>query len=265
MEPVEGARTFLTSGSAYDAFMGRYSRPLATVFVDSVGLTAGHNALDVGCGPGALTGVLVERLGVSAVSAFDPSGPFVAECTSRFPGVEVRLGRGEAIPFDDHQFDFAFAQLVLHFVSDPNQVANEMFRVLRPGGIAAACVWDFADEMEMLRLFWDCALEVDKNAPDEARTLRFGGLGEIAQLLEQSGFSAIAETTLHVTSTYETFDELWQGFLAGIGPAGTFCLSLSNEQRASVRSEMYKRLGSPTGKFVLGATARSAAGRTPKR
>ena len=265
MDPVEGAQTFLTSGSAYDAFMGRYSRPLASAFADSVGLRlgTGHSALDVGCGPGALTGVLIDRLGMGSVSAIDPSAPFVEECAARFPGIDVRLGRAEAIPFADHQFDFAFAQLVLHFVGDPEKAASELLRVLRPGGVVAACVWDFADEMEMLRLFWDCALEVDTNAPDEARKLRFGGEGEIADLLERSGFSEISKTTLHVTSAYETFDVLWQGFLAGIGPAGVFCLSLTNDQRASVRHEMFKRLGSPSGVFTLGATARSASGRSP--
>jgi SAM-dependent methyltransferase len=263
MEPVEGARMFLTTGAAYDAFMGRYSQPLATVFVDSVGLTTGHNALDVGCGPGALTGVLVERLGTTAVSALDPSAPFVAECAARFPSVDVRLGSAEAIPFDDHCFDFALAELVLHFVTDPAKAASELLRVVRPGGVVAACVWDFADEMEMLRLFWDSALAVDPNAPDEARTLRFGGEGEISALFRAAGFRNIAEKKLHVTSTYEMFDELWQGFLGGIGPAGAFCLSLSEEQRGAVRAEMFKRLGSPVGKFTLGATARSASGRAP--
>ena len=169
METPEGARSFLTSGNAYDAYMGRYSRLLADVFADAVGVGRGHRALDVGCGPGALTGVLVERLGVEAVFACDPSPPFVAECAVRHPGVDVRLGQAEALPFDDGRFDVALAQLVLHFVSDPEQAGGEMRRVVRPGGIVAACVWDFAERMEMLRLFWDAALTVDPNALDAHR------------------------------------------------------------------------------------------------
>jgi ubiquinone/menaquinone biosynthesis C-methylase UbiE len=263
MEPTEGARAFLASGNAYDAFMGRYSRPLAIVFADAVGVTAGQSALDVGCGPGALTAVLVERLGVDAVSAFDPSAPFVAECAARHQGVDVRLGRAEAIPFDDDRFDCAMAQLVLHFVSDPFVAAAELKRVLHPGGIVAACVWDFASGMEMLRRFWDAALAVDPDAPDEARTMRFGGQGEITELLVSAGFGDIVETTLQVTASYRDFAELWSGFLGGVGPAGAFCISLSDAQRTAVHDELFQGLGSPTGPFSLGATARCALGRAP--
>ncbi len=263
MESTEGARSFLASGDAYDSFMGRYSRPLAVVFADATGVAAGQSALDVGCGPGALTGVLVDRLGVGSVSAFDPSAPFVAECAVRHPGVDVRHGRAEAIPFEDDRFDCAMAQLVLHFVSDPMQAARELNRVLRPGGSVAACVWDFAEGMEMLRAFWDAALAVDPGALDEARTMRFGRQGEIAELLDVAGFGDVAETTLEVSSTYDDFDELWAGFLAGIGPAGAFCASLSEARRAAVREELFHRLDSPTGPFTLDAVARCGSGQAP--
>jgi SAM-dependent methyltransferase len=243
--------------------MGRYSRPLSVLFADSVGIVAGQSALDVGCGPGALTGVLVDRLGVDAVSAFDPSPPFVAECTTAYPGVDVRSGRAEAIPFDDDQFDVALAQLVLHFVSDPAAAGLELRRVVRPGGVNGACVWDFDAGMEMLRLFWDAALDADQGAPDEARTMRFGRQGEIADWLRGAGLEDVAETTLAVTATYTDFDELWSGFLAGIGPAGSYCVSLSADQQALVRRGMFERLGAPDGPVTLAATARSAHGRVP--
>ena len=262
-DQADGARSFLASGRAYDGFMGRYSRPLAVAFADVAGATAGLTALDVGCGPGALTGVLADRLGAGAVSAFDPSPPFVAECAARHPGVTVRQGRAEAIPFEDARFDLALAQLVLHFVTDPLQAAHELRRVLRPGGVAAACVWDFAEGMQMLRLFWDAALVVDPEAPDEARTLRFGREGEIAEMLRSTGFQDVTETMLQVSSTYTGFEELWSGFQAGIGPAGSFCVSLTDGQRATLRGELFARLGSPSGPFTLAATARCAHGRSP--
>ena len=265
MESTEGARSFLASGEAYDAYMGRYSRPLAAAFADAVGVTAGQSALDIGCGPGALTGLLVDRLGAAAVSAFDPSAPFVAECAARHPGIDVRLGRAEAIPFDDAAFDCALAQLVLHFVTDPEQAAGECRRVLRPGGIVGACVWDFGGGMEVLRNFWDAALEVDPNAPDEATTMRFSRPGEIAELLHAAGFVDVAETTLGVTSAYQGFEELWSGFLAGVGPAGSFCASLTDERRAALRDALFRRLGAPGGPFTLAATAHCAHGRTPAR
>lgn len=264
MGAADGARSFLASGRAYDGFMGRYSRPLAGAFADVAGVRAGRTALDVGCGPGALTAELSDRLGAASVSAFDPSPPFVAECTARHPGVDVRQGRAEAIPFEDDRFDLALAQLVLHFVTDPLQAGHELRRVLHPGGVAAACVWDFAEGMQMLRLFWDAALVVDPEAPDEARTLRFGREGEIAEMFTAAGFVDVTETTLQVSSGYAGFEELWSGFLAGIGPAGSFCVGLTDGRRATLRGELFSRLGSPSGPFTLAATARCARGRSPR-
>lgn len=263
MDAVDGARQFQASGRDYDGFMGRYSRVLAVAFADSAQVAAGQVALDVGCGPGALTGELVRRLGAASVRAVDPSEPFVADCHDRHPGVDVRVGRAEALPFDDATVDRVLSQLVLHFVSDPDRVAAELARVLRPGGVAAACVWDFAEGMQMLRLFWDAALAVRPDAPDEATHLAFGGPGEIAGLLESAGFDHVRETTLVVTSTYADFAELWAGFEAGIGPAGGFLVGLERARQAAVRTELFTRLGRPSGAFTLQAVARSARGTKP--
>lgn len=263
MDEVEGARTFAVAGVTYDSFMGRYSLGLAEQFCDAAGVSAGDTALDVGCGPGALTGVLVARLGASAVCACDPSPSFRDECAARYPGVVVKLGRAESIPFETDSGDHAMAQLVLHFVSEPQRAAHEMTRVVRPGGRVSACVWDFDDGMEMLRGFWDAALSIHPEAPDEARTLRFGRPGEIADLFASAGIEDIVEATLSAESIYESFDELWNGFLAGVVPAGSYCVSLTDEDRDRCRTALFARLGSATGPFTLSAVARSAAGRVP--
>lgn len=264
MDEVEGAKTFAVTGATYDAFMGRYSRSLAHRFADAAGVQRGDTALDVGCGPGALTAVLVDRLGVDAVAACDPAAGFVDECAARHPGVRVEVGRAESIPFETGQFDHAMAQLVLHFVSDADRAAAEMARVVRAGGRVSACVWDFDDGMEMLRCFWDAALEIDAAAPDEARTMRFGRSGEIADLFELAGMVDVEESTLSVTTSYDDFDELWSGFLAGVGPAGAYCTSLGDEDRMRLRSALFVRLGEPGGSIELGAVARCAVGRTPR-
>src|SRR5581483_1879246 len=128
----------------------------------------------------ALTAELVRRQGHEHVTAIDPSESFVEACRARYPGVDVRLGRAEELPYEDCRFDAALAQLVLHFVSDPDAAAAEISRVVRTGGLVAASVWDFADGMTMLRVFWDAAKAVRPSAPDEATTLRFGREGEIA-------------------------------------------------------------------------------------
>src|SRR5687767_10675105 len=101
--------------------MGRFSEPLAPAFVDLVDLEAVSRVLDVGCGPGVLTQVLVDRLGTDAVAAVDPSAPFVAAARSRLPGVEIEVASAEALPYADDSFDAALAQLVVHFMADPVQ------------------------------------------------------------------------------------------------------------------------------------------------
>ena len=245
---------------AYDRFMGRYSTQLAPVFADAAGVSAG-TALDVGCGPGALTRELVARLGVEHVAAIDPSEPFAAACAARHPGLDVRVAPAEAIPFDDDRFDAALAQLVLHFVDDADRAAAEMIRVVRPGGTVAACVWDLAEGMEMLHLFWEAAVSVLPDAPAEGRVRPFGGPGEIVALFERSGLDAVVEGELRVTSTYADVDELWSSFLLGTGPAGVYAAGLGAGEQAEVRDAMAERLGRPSGAITLAGVARCAVGR----
>lgn len=260
---VEGARQFQVEGATYDRFMGRYSRLLAPLFADFADVGPGLDVVDVGCGPGALTTELVARTGAERVRAVDPSPSFVAACAARHPGVDVLRGGAEQLPVADATADRVVSQLVLHFVSDAAAAAREFARVLRPGGLAAACVWDFAEGMQLLRLFWDAALAVAPGAPDEARTLRFGEAGEIPALLTAAGFVDVDERELVVTSAYEDLDELWDGLLGGVGPAGAWLVAQDEALRTAVRRELSSRLGDPTGGFELTAVARAGRGRWP--
>src|SRR5687768_1021997 len=153
--------SFNVSADAYARFMGQFSEPLATHFVEYAGVRAGQRALDVGCGPGALTAPLVDRLGADAVAAIDPSAPFVEAARERFPGVDVRSGAAENLPFSDNEFDLTLAQLVVHFMADPVAGLREMGRVTRPGGVVAACVWDHAGDGGPLSAFWQAVRETD--------------------------------------------------------------------------------------------------------
>ena len=263
MEPgdVRGAATFRVSGRAYDRLVGRYSPRLAAALADAAGARAGQAALDVGCGPGALTAELAQRLGSARVSAVDPSGPFVKECRTRVPGVDVREAPAEALPHADGSFDAVLAQLVLHFVTDPPLAVSEMRRVLRPGGVAAACVWDFGSGMRVLRAFWDAALALDPQAPDEATTMRFGRDGEIAALFRAGGLGEVASGALEVEAPYADFDDLWSGFTGGAGPAGAYCSSLDAAEQQALRDDLRARLGDPVGSFTLPARAWYATGR----
>ena len=252
-----GASTFQVPGESYDRFMGRYSVPLAVVFADAAGVEPGWTALDVGCGPGALTAELARRLGPENIAAVDPSKPFVEACRRRHPGVDVRLGRAEELPYPDGRFDAALAQLVLHFVSDPDAAARELGRVVREGGLVAACVWDFAGGMTMLRLFWDAARAL---APDQAETRRFGREGEIAELFAGVGLAELRSGALDVSVRYEDFDDFWTPFLGAAGPAGSYVSSLDEERQRRLREELRLRLGSPDGPFPLAARAWFAVG-----
>src|SRR5689334_12904871 len=154
--------TFEVAAESYARFMGRYSLPLAEALLDRcASLAPGHRALDVGCGPGVLTGLLVDRLGPEAVSAVDPSTTFVAAARERLPGVDVREGTADPLPYDDDTFDATLANLVVNFMPDPVAGLAEMGRVTRPGGTVAATVWDFGGERAPLSPFWSAAMALD--------------------------------------------------------------------------------------------------------
>ena len=152
---------FDVAADAYDRFMGRYSVLLSPQLADLAGVAAGQQVLDVGCGPGALTAELVDRVGADSVVAIDPSEPFVEAARARHPGVDVRLGSAEQLPFPDDTFDAALAQLVVQFMSDPAAGVGEMARVTRPGGAVVACVWDHGGGQGPLSPLWDAARALD--------------------------------------------------------------------------------------------------------
>ena len=250
--------TFDVSGDAYDRFMGRYARELAPVFADFARINRGA-ALDVGCGSGMLTEELASRLGPENVAAVDPS-PLVEACAARVPGADVRRGSAEALPWPDASFDAALSQLVLHFLDDPVAGLAEMGRVTRPGGTVAACSWNF-DEMVLLSTFWKAARAVVPAAP--AETLEWESLGAFADLARRAGLAEVDGESLDVSTRYESFDELWESFQHGVGPAGEFCASLDDETREAVRDEYHRRIGEPDGSFALSAQAWALRGRVP--
>jgi len=192
--------SFAVAPEAYDRFMGRYSVPLAPQLAALAEVVAGQRALDVGCGPGALTAELVRRLGPAAVAAVDPSEPFVDAARERHPGVNVERAPAEELPFPDEAFDAALAQLVVHFMADPVRGLREMARVTREGGIVAACVWDHAvGGQGPLSLYWDAARELDPDFVIVARCDMIGAQGggfEVAverctAYLEHGGVDAV--------------------------------------------------------------------------
>ncbi|MEP7054891.1 MAG: methyltransferase domain-containing protein [Actinomycetota bacterium] len=244
--------SFEVAADAYDRFMGRFSEPLAALFADVAGLRPGQRVLDVGCGPGALTAQLVDRLGAENVSAVDPSAAFVAAAGERFPEVDVRSAGAENLPFADGQFDATLAQLVVHFMADPVAGLREMARVTRRGGTVAACVWDNAGGTGPLAAFWAAVRGLDPAAIDESE-LPGGAEGQLAELCEAAGLERIESSTLPVSVPIASFDEWWQPFTLGVGPAGVYVAQLTDQERDNLRARCAELV--PVGPFELSATA----------
>lgn len=249
--------SFRVGADAYDRFMGRYSVPLSPLLADLAAVTAGQRVLDVGCGPGALTSELVRRVGPAAVSAVDPSEQFVDAAQLRHPGVDVRGAVAEQLPFDDGTFDAALAQLVVHFMADPVVGLGEMRRVTRRHGVVVACVWDHDGGSGPLSVFWRAARRLDPDAADEAG-LAGAREGHLGQLFRAAGLRDVEETVLAVSVEHPSFEEWWEPFTLGVGPAGAHVAGLDADRQDLLREECRTLL--PEAPFVVHARAWAARG-----
>jgi ubiquinone/menaquinone biosynthesis C-methylase UbiE len=192
------------------------------------------------------------------VAAVEPSEPFVAAVAERYPGVDVRCGVAEQLPFTDSEFDAALAQLVVHFMREPVNALREMRRVTRPGGVVAACVWDHAGEQAPVSAFWHAVREVDPEAEDESQ-LAGARQGHLTELLNEAGLAEVEEAALRIRVEHSSFDEWWEPFTLGVGPAGAYLATLDPERQTRVR-DVSRSAFSP-GKPVIQAQAWVARGR----
>jgi SAM-dependent methyltransferase len=250
--------SFAVAADAYDRFMGRYSAPLAPLFADFVGISDGQHVLDVGCGPGALTAELTERVGSSAVTAVDPSESFVAALQERHPEVTALRASAEDMPFPEDAFDAALAQLVVHFMSDPVAGLREMARVTREEGVVAASVWDHGGGQGPLSVYWRAARELDPDIEDESQ-LAGANEGDLTELFRASGLRDIEEDALTVSVEHPTFEDWWEPYTLGVGPAGAYVAGLDGERREQLRARCEELL--PAAPFVLESRAWSARAR----
>jgi ubiquinone/menaquinone biosynthesis C-methylase UbiE len=234
--------TFEVAADAYDRFMGRYSTQLSAQLADFAGVSMGQRVLDVGCGPGALTAELVLRIGAGAVTAVDPSEAFVEAVRVRQPSVEVHRASAEHLPFADEVFDASLAQLVVHFMADPVAGLREMERVTRPDGVVAACVWDHHGGRTPLTVFWQAARELDPHATTEA-DLAGAREGHLRLLFEEAGLASPQETTLEASVEFSDFDDWWEPFTFGVGPAGVYANALDDSARTQLRERCRELLG----------------------
>jgi SAM-dependent methyltransferase len=253
--------SFAVAADAYDRFMGRYSVPLAPEFADFADVAEGQRVLDVGCGPGALTAELVRRTGAGQISAVDPSESFVAALQERHPDVEAHQAAAEDLPFPDDAFDASLAQLVVHFMADPVAGLREMVRVTRRGGVVAASVWDHGGGHGPLSVYWQAARELDPVAPDESQ-LAGANHGDLTDIFSAAGLHDIEEVALAVRVEHPTFEDWWEPYTLGVGPAGAYIARLDDQHRERLRARCAELL--PVAPFVLTAQAWAARARVAR-
>lgn len=250
---------------AYDDFMGRYSRLLSPQLAGLAGVRQGVRALDVGCGPGALTAVLL-GLG-AAVAAVDPSEGYAAACAARNPGADVRRACAEALPWDDGTFDVALAQLVVHFMADPVVGVREMARVVRPAGVVAGCTWDTTGRMGLHQVFWTAVRACGLPVPAERGRQRYGTPEELRTVWAAAGLLDVEVAPLDVDVEYADEQDFWRPLTRATGPTGAYLTSLGGDEQAALHaacSVELRRLGfaRPDGTVHVAARSWAVRGRT---
>jgi SAM-dependent methyltransferase len=251
------------NADSYARFMGRFSEPLAQQFADLAHAVGDGRVLDVGCGPGVLTSVLVDRYGPDRVDAIDPTPGFVEAARRRLPGVDVRQGTAEALPWPDDAYAAVFAQLVVHFMADPARGVVEMARVTAPGGLVAACVWDHAGGRGPLSEFWSASDELDPGVRDGDRPSMGSREGDLVRLFGDAGLVDVEPGELAVTIRLDSFEDWWAPYDEPAGSAGDYLATRTPDQVAELKELLRSRL--PDGPFDLTVSTWTAVGRAPSR
>jgi SAM-dependent methyltransferase len=226
-----------SESDGYERFMGRWSRRLAQVFVTFAGVTKDDRVLDVGSGTGALSAAAAAIEAVR-VTGIEPAAAYVRYAQEHVDG-RFEVGDAMALPFGDDAFDRTLSMLVLNFVKNPAAALQQMIRVTRRGGVVAAAVWDYGEGMQMLRTFWDAAVALDPDAaPRDERHMPLCTAGALAELWRTSGLRDVDEQPLTIDMAFESFEDYWQPFLCGQGPAGAYVSSLPESSRQALESRL---------------------------
>jgi SAM-dependent methyltransferase len=253
------------TGDAYEAYMGRWSRSLAKMFVEWLRPKRAAHWLDVGCGTGALTSAICHLCEPVSVVACDPSEPFIEHVRNSLADARVSfvIAGSDALPRRDGGFDVVASGLVLNFLPDPEAAVATFRERLRPGGIVAAYVWDYAEGMEFLRCFWDEAVALDPRAAalDEGRRFPLCRAPVLAQLFRAAGLAQVETDLLDIPTDFSNFDDYWTPFLRGTWPAPSYVASLDPPARELVRGRIRRRLHAGSdGRIQLRARACAVRG-----
>lgn len=243
--------SYWAHGDAYERYMGRWSRRIAEPFVRGLEAPSGLRWVDVGCGTGALSSAVLDLCAPASLVGVDSAAGLLDSARARFAdrGGSVRFELADAaqLPLDDDDVDVAASGLVLNFVPSPEAVMAEIARVVRPAGVVAAYVWDYAAGMPIMSAFWDAAVSLDPDADaldQSARFTRWEPGFMHALLANTPGISGASVETgqLEFDAVFHDFDDYWTPFLGGQGPAPAYAMSLDDPARAELRERVRARL-----------------------
>jgi len=234
------------NAESLERYVGRWSRLVAREFVAWLQVPPGSRWLDVGCGSGALTETVLADAGPESIEGVDTSEAFVAYAASRVtdPRASFAVADAQALDRPDAAYDAVASSLVLNFLPDPARGAAEMRRVVRPGGVVAGYVWDYAGEMQLMRRFWDAAAELDPEAADLDEGRRMAGCNpaDLEALFSGAGLEEVETRAIDVPTVFADFDDYWSPFEGGQGPAPGYCASLPPDRRAALRERLRETL-----------------------
>ena len=257
------------AGKLYEPYVGRWSRLVAKNFLAWVDAPPNLDWLDVGCGTGALTELILQQTRPRTVKGMDPSAGFVEHAKAHITDARATFDVADAqsLSFESGQIDAAVAGLVLNFVPKPSHAVREMARAVRPGGVVAAYVWDYAGKMELMRYFWDAAVELDGAAfeLDEGRRFPLCQPNPLTELFTQAGLREVQVLPIDVPTKFRDFDDYWTPFLGGQAPAPGYAMSLSEARRGELGDRIRAKLPiASDGSINLIARAWAVRGRTPQ-
>ncbi len=253
------------SGAAYEPYVGRWSRLVAQEFLSWLAVSSASRWLDVGCGTGALSQTILQRMAPAQVKGIDRSEGFVAFARNQTSDkrVDFEMGDAQTLPVETGTWDVAVSGLVLNFVPEHHRAVEEMARAVRPGGIVAAYVWDYADKMQLMRHFWNAVVALDPQALhlDEGRRFPLCSPPALTALFQAASLKNVETRAIDIATDFKDFEDFWSPFLGGQGPAPSYVASLTEEHRASLRERIRSGLPfAPDGSIPLVARAWAVRG-----
>ena len=233
-------------GDLYEPYVGRWSRRVAQEFLKWLDVPEQSRWLDVGCGTGALSQTILATYNPKSVKGIDRSDGFVAYAGAKVtdPRAMFEVGDAQSMPVDSETYDAAVSGLVLNFVPQPEKMISEMARAVTNSGIVAVYVWDYAEKMQMMRYFWDAAVALDPAVADLNESPRFPICkpDALQELFERLGLKQVETRAIDIDTHFKDFEDYWNPFLGGQGPAPSYLMSLSDDKRVELREKIHASL-----------------------